>query len=189
MAIQDRLYTTHDLINMPDNSKTYELHDGELVERILPARKHAILSAELSIALYNYAKVHNAGTVVGSDGGYLLHTDPTTHRQTVRVPDVSFVAKARETSDADDLYIGAPDLAVEVISPSETYTIIRGKLRDYFKYGTHLMWLVYPDAKQIEVYTAFDSATILSAADTLTGGDVLPEFSVKVADIFAALDR
>jgi len=151
-----------------------------------PSRIHGLLSSKLLRLLGNFAESHGLGNVTGSDAGFDLGISPKTGRATVRIPDVAFVAKARE-SKGDILFKGAPDLAVEVISPSETYTMVRQKLTDYFAAGTRLMWLVYPDAEQIEVFTALESVTELGLEDTLTGGDLLPEFSVKVKDIFAVI--
>ncbi len=101
---------------------------------------------------------------------------------------MSFVSKARETKNLDDLFIGAPDLAVEVISPSETSGMIRAKLRNYFAYGTRTVWLVYSDIPGVEVFTSFENANIFGLDNAISGGDVLPGFTLSVRDIFAVLN-
>ncbi len=187
MTTQERFYTLADLRAMPDDGIRRELHHGELVEMNPPAHRHALLSGEIFGLLFIYNKTHNAGIVMGSDGGYLMHTDPDTGKQTVLIPDVSFVSKARETKNFDDLFVGAPDLAVEIISPSETSGMIVRKLQGYFAYGTRMVWLVYPDAQLIEVYVAADQYQMLDLNGTLDGGDVLPSFTLSVRDVFAVL--
>ncbi len=187
MTTQERFYTLADLRAMPDDGIRRELHHGELVEMNPPAHKHALLSMEIAVSLSLYVKAHNAGIVMGSDGGYLIYTDPDTGKQTVLIPDVSFVSKARKPKNLDDLFIGAPDLAVEIISPSETYMMIRAKLRDYFAYGTRMVWLVYSDTQSIEVFTSFENVAIAGLDGIISGGEVLPGFTLSVQDIFAVL--
>ncbi len=189
MTTKERFYTADDLMRMPDDGKRYELVQGELIEMPPPNRGHALLSARVFARLVVYAEAHDLGEVTGSDGGFLLQTDPETGLETVRVPDVAFTTKARKSTAPDKIYRGAPDLAVEVISPSETFTMIRRKLRDYFANSVKLVWLIYPDARSIEVYrNAEDEPVMLGMKDTLEGGDLLPGFSLKVKEVFAALD-
>jgi Uma2 family endonuclease len=188
MTTKERFYTADDLMRMPDDGKRYELVQGELVEMPPPNRGHALLSARLLIAIGSFAQAHDLGEVTGADGAFWLHTDPETGLETVRVPDVAFTTKVRKSTAPDKIYRGAPDLAVEVISPSETFTMIRRKLRDYFAYGVRRVWLVYPDARSIEVYrNAEDEPVILDVEGTLEGGDLLPGFSLKVKEVFAVL--
>jgi len=187
MALHERLYTAADLVALPDNGKRYELVNGDLIEMNPPAHKHALISSRLFARLVVYVEQHQLGYVFGPDAGYLLHTDPETKRETVRVPDVSFVREARKSVTLDDLYNGAPDLAIEIISPSETYKMIDRKLQDYFAYGVQLAWLVYPDALTIEVYTSLSDWSALTIEDTLSGGSVLPGFSLPVRDVFSVI--
>lgn len=189
MLTSERFYTLDDLRMLPDDNQRYELYRGELLVMNPPSHKHALLSAEILTALRVHVKAHDLGYVTGSDGGYLLHTDPKTGRQTVYMPDVAFISKARKAVSSDDIYVGAPDLAVEVISPSETFSMIRRKLQTYFAYGLRLLWLVYPDAKSIEVYaSAKDEPTVVKSDGILLGGDLLPDFNLPVKEIFSVLD-
>ncbi len=162
MSVQERFYTTADLLAMPDDGRRYELENGDLITTNPPVLKHAILSMRFISVLLDYNKVHDAGMLTGSDGGYRLYADPITGRETVYIPDVAFVTKARITKLLNDIYPGAPDLAVEIISPSETVGMINRKLRGYFKYGTRLVWLVYGDARIVEVYTSAEQFTTLT---------------------------
>ena len=187
MAVKERFYTVADLRRMPDDGKRRELVNGELIEMNPPAHKHALLSSRIFTRLSVYVEQHDLGFVTGSDGGYLLYTDPETGRETVRVPDVSFISTARRATRLDDLYGGAPDLAVEVISPGETYISIREKLAEYFAYGTRMVWLVYSDYPSVEVFTSANDGIALGLDKTLMGGDLLPGFELPIHDIFAIL--
>jgi Uma2 family endonuclease len=108
----------------------------------------------------------------------------------VRLPDVSFVSQALVPGGAfprepiPDLF---PDLAVEVLSPSYTRSEMERKRREYFTAGTRLVWVVDPDARTVDVFTAPDVSARLTAADTLDGGAVLPGFSLSLAALFASV--
>ena len=117
------------------------------------------------------------------DAPFVLAQEPE-GRDTVRGLDFAFVAKDRmpEQLPRRPLSI-APDLAVEIISPSNTAGDIEKKIQQLLEAGTALIWIVYPDLRSISVQTR-DGATTLKATDTLTGGDVLPGFEISVADIF-----
>ncbi len=186
MTTQERFYTLADLRAMPDDGIRRELHHGELIEMNSPAFKHMLLASQIFGLLFIYIRAHDLGNV-GAEGGYLMHTDPDSGKQTVLIPDVSFVSKARKPKNLDDLFMGAPDLAVEIISPSETYMMIRAKLRDYFAYGTRMVWLVYSDTQSIEVFTSFENVAIAGLDGIISGGEVLPGFTLSVQDIFAVL--
>ena len=196
VTVQERFYTSADLLAMPDDGKRHELENGELLTMNPPVLKHvliggklyALLSTEFLRTLANHARQYKLGNVTGSDGGYRLYTDPETGRETVRVPDVAFVRKEREMKLLNDLYDGAPDLAVEIISPNETYLAIRRKLGEYFTYGVRLVWIVYTDEPRIEVFTALNTAVILDIDGVLDGGEVLPGFTLSVRDLFAVLE-
>jgi Uma2 family endonuclease len=189
VVVQEKLYTAADLLALPDDGKRYELVEGTLIEMATPTHAHALVSGRLFTRLSVYVEDHDLGYVTGSDGGYLLSTNPETGRDTVRIPDVAFVTKARKARNQDKIYEGVPDLAVEVISPSELFTMIRRKLHEYFTSGVRRVWLVYPDAKSIEVYQSEDNSTVLDTSGTLDGGDLLPGFSPKVEDVFAVLEK
>lgn len=186
-ATQEQLYTFADLQAMPEDGNTYELHDGEL--RIMPTASygHSLLTMQLAALLFTFCKLHKLGHVLGDHAGFRLHIDPVTGRETVRIPDVSFIQLSRIPADMTHAYEGAPDLAVEVISPSETYKSIQEKLADYFTYGVQMVWLIHPDRRQVEAYTTLDQKTTLKESDMLEGGTVLPGFTLKLADLFAVL--
>ena len=188
VTVQERFYTSADLLAMPDDGKRHELENGELLTMNPPVLKHVLIGGKLFARLFVYNEQHDLGMVSGPDGGYRLYIDPETGRETVRVPDVAFVSKARLTKKLDDLYDDSPDLAVEIISPSESYAAIRKKLGEYFTYGVRLVWIVYTDEPRIEVFTALNTAVILDIDGVLDGGEVLPGFTLSVRDLFAVLE-
>ncbi len=113
--------------------------------------------------------------------GFILARSP----DIVRLPDVAFVQKARLPSDGQsELYFdGPPDLAVEVTSPSETSERIDAKVDEYLSFGTRLVWVVNQRRQNVVVYRLGIPPLTLGIVDTLEGGEVLPRFAVKVAEI------
>ena len=133
--------------------------------------------------LLDHVQAHRLGTVCAAETGFYLSRDP----DTVRAPDVSFVAQERipAEADTDDYWPIAPDLAVEVVSPSERTAEVLAKVADYLEAGTRLVWVVYPQTQTIVVYRPSAEVRLLSVGDTLEGEDVMPGFACPVADVFA----
>lgn len=116
-----------------------------------------------------------------------MHEDEEDGTELVRKPDIAFVTTERVIPPKKgSCYHQAPDLAVEIISPSERIGRIRKKLREYFTYGTREVWLVYPDDQEIVVYTAADKSTTYKVGDTLPGSDLLPGLALEVGKVFAS---
>ena len=163
-----------------DHDMLCELSFGTLIRKAMGYHE-SWLAARIITLLNVVVMERNLGVVAGADGMMRL-----LGRQ-VRIPDVSFVSRADlpggkfPMQPVPDLH---PTLAVEVISVSNSEREMELKLREYFEAGTRLVWYVYPQSKTILAYTAVDQVTTLSETDTLTAGDVLPGFEVKVADIF-----
>lgn len=188
MATETRSYSVTDLQALPDEPIRYELVDGALLPVNPPSFFHSLLAAELFFRLSAFVRERQLGMVLGDNTGYLLHTDPIAKRPTVRLPDLSFVRSGRKPADGFALFEGAPDLAVEIVLPSDTLHALNSKLRDYFAYGTAQVWLVYPMARAVEVYTALDSVQVLTGEAILHGGALLPDFTLALNDLFACLD-
>ena len=166
--------------------RSYELVDGVLLEKEMGFQESAI-AVEITTRLKNFIRGKSLGVIAGADG--MMKLAPGL----VRIPDASFVRKAQFPGGR----IGYapipnihPDLAVEVLSPSNTVEEMDEKLDDYFTAGATLVWLVEPDTRSVSVFTSADRAAAvrLTIADTLDGGAVLPGFTLPVADIFAELD-
>src|SRR5450432_1595783 len=184
MAVQERLYTAKDLLALPHDKMRYALVEGHLVEMSPTGKTHGQLTSEINYLLMAFVRQHNLGRVYGAETGFKLAENP----DTVFGIDIAFVSKARAQT-GDDYFIGAPDLAVEVVSPSNTTVEMHDKVKQYFKKGSRLVWIVYPKSRTIYVYHSETDVQILGEADTLDGADVLPGFSIRIADIFAVLSE
>ena len=141
-----------------------------------------ILAAWLTYLLTAHVEAHSLGVITASEGGFCLATDP----DTVRAPDVGFIAQARLTQPTGERYFpGAPDLAVEIVSPGDSASDIHDKVVDYLRAGTRLVWVVYPRSKTVAVYKFGAEGQIVEQDGRLDGADVLPGLSLPVRDIFA----
>lgn len=183
MTVQERLYTAEDLLAMSHASGRYELVKGVLVEMAPSGDTHTELGVWLAHLLINYVTPNDLGTVSGADGGYVLFHDP----DTVRSPDVGFIAKARLKPRTGKFYEMAPDLAVEIVSPNDTASEVRAKVKEYFQAGVRLVWVVYPNDRSVDVHRPNQPTVSLEVGETLDGGEVLPGFTLPVKDIFAQL--
>jgi Uma2 family endonuclease len=166
------------------DGKLYELVDGVLVEKAMGLNESGLALA-LGSLLRAFVVPRNLGMVTGPDGGMRL-AGP------VRLPDVSFISwdrlpgRRRPTAPVPDV---APDLAVEVLSASNTPAEMERKRGEYFRAGVRLVWIADPGSRTVDVYTSPDQVTRLTEADTLDGGAVLPGFALSLRDWFAELDR
>lgn len=175
------MLTEVDLAKLPDDEFRHELHAGLLVAEPRPFPLHAQIQARFIELLAGFARTHALGPVLG-DAGFLLTHDP----DTVRGPDVSFVRRNRwdAVDDKGRFFPGAPDLAVEILSPSNRPAEIQGKIVDYIGAGARLVWIVDPTERSIHVHAPHVAPRRLGADDRLDGADVLPGFSIRVATLF-----
>jgi Uma2 family endonuclease len=178
--------TVRDVINIQkEEGKLFELVEGVLLEKVM-AWNESGLAVFLAGLLNAFVIPRNLGVVTGPDGTVELMAD------LVRIPDVAFTrwerlpGRRRPTAPVPRL---APNLAVEVWSPSNTPAEMAAKRADYFAAGVELVWEVQPDKRIITVYTSATAATTLGENDVLSGGNVLPGFTLPVRDLFAELDR
>ena len=143
---------------------------------------HGGIAGNIALALGGFVKPRFLGTVVTAEAGFRIAHDP----DTVRVPDVAFVRADRiPPSGVKGFFQGPPDIAIEVVSPNDRASEVMAKAQDWLQAGCSLVWVVDPETRTIAVYHSRSEITVLTEADSLTGGDVLPEFSVPVAEIFA----
>jgi Uma2 family endonuclease len=159
--------------------------DGVLVEKAMGYRE-SLLACALIEALRAFVQPRKLGLVAGEQGMMRLA------RGLVRIPDVSFVSWERipERRVPEQPIAGfAPDLAVEVVSPSNSPAEMERKLSEYFQAGTRLVWFVDPDSRCVEVYTTPNDCMRLSTSDNLDGAAVLPGFALSLRDLFAELDE
>lgn len=176
-----RLVTAEELFEMPDEDCRRELIDGEVLRMSPAGAEHGEVSFNAGLLLGAYIKMHRLGRGFGAETGFVLRRRP----DLVRAPDLAFVRRERiATEGVPKAYFpGPPDLAVEVISPNDTAAYVQRKVRDWMDAGTRLLWLVYPGLKQAVVHVPGQPARTLGPDDVLDGGDVVPGFSCRVADL------
>jgi Uma2 family endonuclease len=161
-----------------------ELVNGLLVEKVM-GHQESLLAGWLITCLNNFVVPRRLG-IVGAPDAFMRLAPGM-----VRLPDVAFIHwTALPSPDAHRRPVAAyaPELAVEILSERNTRREIERKRREYFEAGTRLVWIVDPRAETVAVFTGADRHTMLTTADTLNGGDVLPGFELRVADLFGYLD-
>ena len=173
-----------ELVEQPQyEDRIVELVEGELVEMSKPTAGHGEVVSWLSIKIGTFIVERGLGRICSGDAGFVLERDPD-GRDTIRGLDFAFVGVSKVSGPLEyKWYDIAPDLAIEVISPSNKAADIHLKVMQLLNAGTSLVWIVYPDSKTVTVHTASGAAT-LHENDTLSGGDVLPGFQIRVGDIF-----
>ena len=162
-----------------------ELVDGVLVEKAM-GYLESRLAAMLIFYLESYLQQHDLGSVAGADG--MLGLAPGL----VRIPDVSFIAWDRlpdRRAPEEPIPKIAPDLAVEILSKSNTEAEMARKLREYFGAGTSLVWYVSPPQRQVRVYTALEESRVLTERESLDGGNLLPGFQLSIREWFTRAER
>lgn len=182
--IRERLYTAEEYAQTADIDGMFtELVNGEIIQMPPPDSDHSILSSWIITLFSNFVVPRKLGIVTGEQGAYLLSENP----DNVRQPDVGFMRRERMRKQGL-YYVGAPDIAVEVISASNSRSDMRDKMNEYFAAGATYVWLVYWKAQIIDVFT-ISGATTYRNGDTITGGDVLPGFQVTVNEIFSIFEQ
>ena len=180
MSEAARLVTAEELANYPD-SKDYELVRG--VPRVYepPGGLHGRLGGRIAARLLDHVERFGLGTVL-VEAGYVLRRGP----DTVRGPDVSFLSAARLPRDQipEEFIPGAPDLAVEILSPSSRWSEVEEKVADYLAGGTRLVWVMEPRERRVVVRYPDRPSRTLTAGDVLDGEDVVPGFALTLADLF-----
>ncbi len=174
-----------DVIKIRDRERRlFELIDGVLVEKVL-GYWESVLAIELAGLLRDFLKRRKLGTLAGEAG--MLRLSPGL----VRIPDLSFIARARlarHRRDRAPILPLAPDLAIEVLSEGNTPGEMARKVREYFDSGCRLVWLIDPRTRTVAVYTSPAKPIILTEKQTLTGGDVLAGFRIPLRKLFGLLD-
>jgi len=178
------LMTVEEFGRLPDDAARRELVRGEVIERTPSGSEHSVIGLAVGSVLRAAARSSRAGRAFGADCGFVLTADPAT----VRAPDAAFVRKERfpRGEVPRSFFVGAPDLAVEVVSPSDTMSELLGKVEEYLAAGTQVVWVVVPERREAYVYRPTDAPQVLGAGDGLTADPVLPGLSIPVAEFFEA---
>jgi Uma2 family endonuclease len=159
---------------------SWELIDGEPVEVNPSAGGSGWISGRLFSRLERFVDSNNLGWAFSPETGFILFDD----RATVRSPDGAFVRRDRLARPPDSFVPLAPDLAIEVLSPTDRRPDALAKVAMYLQAGVVLVWLVDPARSTVTVFRPDDTIEVLREGDLLDGGDVLPGLSIPVAEIF-----
>lgn len=175
------LLTIEEYEALPEND-TYrdELSRGLIVREPRPGQQHAEIVGQVGFILKTYLAQHPVGRML-IDGGFILESSAAT----VRAPDISFVRSERISPQPNPSFFrGAPDLAIEVVSPSNSATELHEKIAEYLAAGTEVVWVLYPQTRTLVTHSRNGESYSLSSADTLRAPEILPEFEIRVERLF-----
>ncbi len=180
MLVHQRKYTLEEYRAFCDAAENatrlFELIDGEIVEK-MGSFKPSQIAMRIGRYLGDYLERNDIGYVTGEAGGYMLAPG------NVVMPDVGYISKARLPKVPEREAPLAPDLAVEIKSPTDSKRELRKKAELYLTHGTKLVWLVFPDEEQVEIYTPDQDVIEVGLDGMLDGGDVLPGFTLAVRSV------
>ena len=173
-----------EIVEQPQyDDRIVDLVEGEIVDMPLPSGEHGEILSLLVAKVASFVYGNKLGRVTTGDAGFLLERNPD-GRDTIRGLDLAFISTNKAPILLPNRFLEiAPDLAVEVILPSNVASDIHLKIRQLLRTGTQLIWVVYPESKTVDVHTASGAFT-LEENDSLSGDDVLPGLEIRVGDIF-----
>ncbi len=171
--------TAEELFELPADGMRHELVEGELRTMPPAGHDHGVLAMRAGRLLANHVEDHGLGLTTAAQTGYRIGSDP----DTVLAPDAAFVSRERAGREPR-YWSGAPDLAVEVISPGDSYTAVQEKALRWLGAGCRMVVTLDPRRRTATVYRAADDIRVLGERDTLDAGDVVAGWSVPVAELF-----
>lgn len=176
------LMTSEEFATLPDDGRVYELSRGMLICMSPTSYGPGRVGGRVMGQLFSFIDANGLGDYGSAETGFRLADQP----DTVRAPGAWFVRADRvPSSDADDGYFhGHPDLAVEVLSPSDRFNTVMAKVRDYLDAGTPLVWVLDPTSRMTAVFRPGQPVRFMDGDGILDGEDVLPGFSLRLGDVF-----
>ena len=182
MRVKKKLFTAEELLRLPSDGRRLELVKGELYEMPPAGGRHGNAAMNIGALLNMYVRQQRLGLVFAAETGFTLARNP----DTVLAPDASFVSYNRLPEE--DVPINfpelAPDLAVEVKSPSDSNREVREKTEQWLAAGTSAVWVVDPGDRTVTVHEPGQAPQVLTESESLTGGAVVPGFQVSVRELF-----
>ena len=180
-TVSNRLMTADELLKMPKvDGRRFELIRGVLMEKMPSGKSQGLVSSRIDRILGNYAEDNDFGVTLSNDTGHRLDRDP----DTVRAPEVAWFAPGRLPDDVVGFPELAPDLAVEVKSPSNSWPEIASKAYMWLSYGSQQVWVADPPTATVTIYRLNTTPVTLGEDDVLDGGELLPGFSTPVWWLF-----
>jgi Uma2 family endonuclease len=183
-----KIWTEAEIQALPDDGYLHEIVNGQLVISPKNNFQHETICRRLLVALQTWNEPHRLGVVLGSSAGFWMLN------RNCRAPDISFIPKARViqmgfTARTKKFFPGAPDLAIEVLSPHNTRAEIDERLKDFFSSGTQIAWIVDPEAQMAEVCRALDQRRLVGGPGAeLDGEHLLSGFRYPIANLFKEWD-
>ncbi len=174
------LLTADELEKMPDDdSVQIELDEGELITMRPAGAEHGDSETDIIVIIGSYVRKHRLGRLYPGDTGFRLSPD------IVRVPDVALVRQNRLPLVRRKGFIdGPPDLAVEIFSPSDSVRQLMRKVKQYFAAGCHTVWIVYPEAKEVQILEAARTDRLHTGDEMIEAPELLPGFSARISEFF-----
>ena len=187
LELAKKVWTEAEIEALPEDGYLHEIVDGELVMSPKNNFQHGDLCIRLAVALETFNRAHRLGVVLDSSTGFWMHN------RNCRAPDLSFVPKARVIGlgfkpSTKKFFPGAPDLAVEILSPNNTRAEIDERLKDFFASGAQVAWVIDPETESAEVCHSPVQRQLLGAGADLDGEQLLPGFRYAIADLFKEWD-
>ncbi len=183
MSTEVQLMTADELLALPRDEFRYELVNGELKKMSPAGHYHGRVTIRLTLPIAQHVREHKLGEVYAAETGFKLGSNP----DTVRAPDIAFIRQQRvaEVGETKGFWPGAPDLAVEVLSPDDTVAEVEEKVSEWLTAGTRQVWVVSAKLRTVTVYRSPIDILVLTEKDLLDGGDLFPDFQIAVKEIFA----
>jgi Uma2 family endonuclease len=182
MTTETKLTTAEELLRMPHDGLRRELIHGEVKTMAPAGHQHGRIAQRIAGLLWQHVTANELGQVYAAETGFKLASNP----DHVRAPDAAFVRRERVAAigDAEGFFPGAPDLAVEVVSPSDTFADVEEKVFDWLDAGTRAVLVVNPKKRSVTVYRSVSDVRILSEAESLSVEEVVPGWNLPVRDLF-----
>jgi Uma2 family endonuclease len=180
-AVSRRITSSRQLWEAGDIGRC-ELVRGQLVMMTPASGEHGRVTMELGSRIASHARQHGLGAVYAAETGFLIATEP----DTVRAPDCAFIAEGRVPPRGESGFVRVvPDLVAETVSPNDTASEISDKVQQWLQTGCRVMWVVDPQAKTATVCEPGGRAEVIQTGGSLTGGEVLPGFELRIAELFS----
>ena len=173
--------TADELLAMPHDGYRFELIKGALHQMAPASSQHGRIALRIGWRLAQFVEREDLGETYAAETGFVIDTAP----DTVRAPDASFVSKERAALASEEgFFPGAPDLAIEVVSPSDRPVEVEDKALDWLRAGTRMVIVIDPFDRAATIYRGRDDILTLTEGDTIDGGDVVPGWTLPLADVF-----
>jgi Uma2 family endonuclease len=182
MVVVQKPVTSEELFMMPPGNVRRELVRGEVRTMAPAGNVHGRLAINVTTPLDRHVRENGLGIVFAAETGFKIASSP----DTVRAPDVAFVRRERveEVGEVEGYWPGSPDLAVEVVSPSDLYTEVEEKVSDWLESGVRMVVIVNPRNKTVTVRRSESEIIVLGENDTLDGGEAVSGWSMPIRDVF-----